>query len=64
LYSGDANSDGTISQSDIINIWLPQFLNSVDGYQAADLNLDGSVTASDNNIYWQVNNGISTQVPK
>ncbi len=64
LYSGDANGDGTVSQSDIINMWLPQFLNSKDGYQSADLNLDGSVTAADNNMYWLVNNGISSQVPK
>ena len=63
LYSGDGNGDGTISQSDIINVWLPQFLNSKDGYQSADFNLDGSVTASDNNIFWLNNNGISSQVP-
>lgn len=64
LYSGDGNGDGSISQTDIINVWLPQFLNSKDGYQAGDFNLDGSVTASDNNIYWLNNNGQTTQVPK
>jgi len=63
MYSGDANGDGVISQSDMLNFWLPQFMNGLDGYNSADFNLDGSVTASDNNIYWQSNVGNITQVP-
>ncbi|MCL5030775.1 MAG: hypothetical protein M1480_17330 [Bacteroidetes bacterium] len=64
LYPGDGNADGIISQSDITSVWLPQFLTGIDGYQYADFNLDGAVTASDNHIYWLLDEGLSSQVPK
>ena len=63
LYSGDGNADGIISIDDIQDIWIPQFLNSSDGYQQGDFDMDGSVTASDNNMHWLPNSGKSIAFP-
>ena len=59
MYSGDANSNGVISASDINLFWLLQAGNI--GYYSADFNLNGVVSASDVNLFWLLNSGIIEQ---
>jgi hypothetical protein len=54
MYSGDANSDGSIDAFDSI-IWENQN-GTFDNYDKVDYNLDGSIDAFDS-IIWEINNG-------
>ncbi len=61
LWGGDGNSDGSVTATDFLNVWLPDNGNA--GYLAADFNLDGQVTAFDFLTVWLVSNGQASQVP-
>jgi alpha-amylase len=63
MYSGDANSDGTVNAVDRNAHWRVQngqtyfYLTS-----KADFNLDGAVNAVDRNAHWRVNNSLIEQM--
>ncbi len=58
LIAGDANGDGTIDETDKIQLWRIQNGTSANGNSTtADFNLDGVINVLDKNEYWRVNNG-------
>lgn len=61
LIGGDSNADGNIDDLDRTTDWESQA--GIDGYNAADLNMDSQVNNLDKNGYWYVNDGATTQVP-
>ena len=65
MWAGDGNANGTITAFDNNSVWLPQFLNGIDGYWSGDYNLNGAVTAFDSNSMWLPNfiSGRSSAVP-
>jgi uncharacterized protein YbdZ (MbtH family) len=62
MYSGDANSSGTITTIDWNIYWKSE--NGQSGYLQSDFDLDGIVTLSDLDNQWRPNNGKVTQVPR
>lgn len=50
MYAGDTNGDGNITGTDF-NLFNPDFIDGVSGYNAIDWNLDGNTTGSDFNIF-------------
>ncbi|MEM6343669.1 MAG: FG-GAP-like repeat-containing protein [Bacteroidota bacterium] len=64
LWSGDANSDGTINAVDNINFWQVENGQPYNyGINQADFNLDATVNAVDLNLYWLINNSRIEQLP-
>jgi hypothetical protein len=61
MIDGDANADGTINLSDIIQIWNPKAGSA--GYLNGDINLDRQVNNPDKNELWYENFNKQTQVP-
>ena len=61
MYAGDGNGDGKITLADQDDVWVPQ--NGSFGYLNGDFNLDCGVTIHDVTLYWNINNGMMTQVP-
>jgi hypothetical protein len=60
MFAGDANGENGITASDIA--FFTSQNGGPAGYNEADFNLTGSVTASDNAL-WVNNNGIASPVP-
>ena len=60
LYGGDSDGDGIIGPPDL-GVW--NTLAGQNGYQAADLQMNGQVQTQDKNNIWYYNQGISTHVP-
>ncbi|MEL7534948.1 MAG: hypothetical protein AAFN10_26840, partial [Bacteroidota bacterium] len=64
LWSGDANSDGTINAVDNITYWQAENGQPyLYGTNKADFNLDATVNAVDLNLYWLINNSRIEQLP-
>jgi hypothetical protein len=62
MTSGDANSDGIVDLSDIIQTWMPQAGSA--GYFSGDADLNGQVSNQDKNDSWWPNLGKECQVPQ
>ncbi len=61
IYSGDANADGTIDNSDYL-LWKTDAGKS--GYMPTDFNLNGETENVDKNNKWYMNKGKTSQVPE
>jgi C1A family cysteine protease len=61
MIAGDAEANGTIDDSDILNTWKNQAGEK--GYKQADFNLNKEVSNADKNNYWLLNEGAEKQVP-
>jgi hypothetical protein len=61
MYSGDADGNGQVQNTDDVMIWMPQAGTS--GYKGADYNLDGQVQNTDRILIWNRNVGRGTAVP-
>lgn len=61
MYSGDADRDGGVFNTDRNLYWRPAV--SLSGYQPADFNLDGNVFNTDLNLFWRPNFSRQTQIP-
>ncbi|MBN1339466.1 MAG: hypothetical protein JXA03_09085 [Bacteroidales bacterium] len=61
MYSGDGNSNGQVSSSDKIEVWVPQTGQS--GYKQGDYNMNGTVDNTDKIDFWAPNAGCGKQVP-
>ena len=61
MIGGDANADGTINLTDVIQIWTPQAGSA--GYLKGDMNLDRQVNNQDKNELWFENLYDESQVP-
>ncbi len=62
LIGGDADADGDVFPSDLINIVIPQL--GLHGYLEGDLDMDGDVFPSDLVSVWMVNSGKGSYVPE
>lgn len=62
LYSGDADQDGAVFNSDKNVSWAQQ--SGLSGYRSADFDLDGNVFNSDLNVIWRPNSGRQSQIPQ
>jgi hypothetical protein len=62
MIAGDAEANGTIDDSDILNTWKNQAGEK--GYKQADFNLNKEVNNADKNNYWLPNTGAEGQVPE
>ncbi|MEZ5084389.1 MAG: GEVED domain-containing protein, partial [Bacteroidales bacterium] len=62
MISGDANSDGTISQFDLLDNW--ENSAGLSGYEQGDLNLDVQVDNSDKDDFWFPNRGKGSYIPE
>jgi hypothetical protein len=62
MYSGDANSSGTITTIDWNIYWKAE--NGRSGYLQSDFDLNGTVNQNDLDNQWRPNNGKITQVPR
>lgn len=63
MYSGNANADGIIDESDRNQLWRIQNGTRWLYLKWADFNLDGGIDALDLNWHWRPNNGTATAVP-
>ncbi|MEM7512445.1 MAG: dockerin type I domain-containing protein, partial [Bacteroidota bacterium] len=64
LIAGDANGDGTIDETDKIQLWRIQNGTSANGNSTtADFNLDGVINVLDKNEFWRVNYGAVERNP-
>ncbi|GAB4332388.1 MAG: hypothetical protein Kow00127_24170 [Bacteroidales bacterium] len=61
LYSGDADGNQSINESDLINIWDLQ--SGTNGYLQSDFDLDGKADNIDKNDFWYPNLGETGQAP-
>lgn len=61
LFSGDADGNGQIQNTDDVLRWIPSAGSS--GYHRADYNLDGQVQNSDRVFNWMNNVGRGTALP-
>jgi hypothetical protein len=61
LVGADGDANGTVSNVDKIDIWIPQSGSS--GYKAGDFNMNGNVNNQDKIDIWAPNSGRSSQVP-
>jgi hypothetical protein len=61
MFGGDSDSNGTISEDDYQNIWLPAVGTKT--YSNADNKLNGEVDNQDKNDIWFKNLDYTTQVP-
>jgi hypothetical protein len=61
MFGGDNDSNGTISEDDYQNIWLPAVGTKT--YSNADNKLNGEVDNQDKNDIWFKNLDYTTQVP-
>ena len=62
LFSGDADGNGQIQNTDDVMQWMPNAGTS--GYKAADYNMDGQVQNTDRVFIWRQNVGRGSAVPK
>jgi len=60
MISGDANSDGEVSNIDVNDYWLPEA--GLSGYLRADFNLNVETDNIDKNDLWIINAGKGSQV--
>jgi hypothetical protein len=61
MYATDGNGDGVVNTIDRDDVWLIQ--NGNMGYLEGDFNMNSGVTVHDVNQLWNVNNGMTSQVP-
>jgi hypothetical protein len=62
MTAGDANADGIINLSDVVQTWIPQAGSA--GYLNGDTDLDGQVNNPDKNDWWLKNLNNESQVPE
>lgn len=60
MYTGDADVDGNVFPSDLVDYWMVQ--SGLSGYKEADFDLDANVFPSDL-ILWIANSGVGSAVP-
>jgi len=61
MYSGDANADDMINNTDKNNYWNIQ--TGTQGYLAPDFSMDGQVNNIDKNEMWNLNQNTESQIP-
>jgi hypothetical protein len=62
MYSGDADGNGQVQNTDNILQWQPQAGQA--GYKEGDFNLDGQVQNTDLILFWRANSGRGSAVPR
>ena len=62
LFSGDADGNGQVQNTDNVLYWIPQVGTA--GYKTSDYNLDGQVQNTDMIYLWIPNAGKGTSVPR
>ena len=62
LYSGDADGNGQVQNTDNVMHWIPQAGTA--GYKTSDYNLDGQVQNTDMIYLWVPNAGRGSTVPR
>ena len=63
MFAGDANSDGSINNADISDVWLLQNGKTWEYSKFGDFNMDGAIDALDFNLFLEPHQGVETQVP-